>query len=83
LLFELAGGSLPWPLIDLDEALLSVAERLFADSQTDAIRQALGCKVPVITGGPGIGKTTILKATLVRSAKAIHRPLKGKPAFCR
>ena len=43
----------------------TIAERLkltFADSQTAAIRQALACKVLVITGGPGVGKTTIVKA---------------------
>jgi hypothetical protein len=64
-LLGLSGGSLPWPWIDPDKALPWVAERLtltFADSQTDAIRQALACKALVITGGPGVGKTTIVKA---------------------
>jgi hypothetical protein len=63
----LSSGSLPWPWIDPDKALPWVAERLkltFADSQTAAIRQALACKVLVITGGPGVGKTTIVKAIL-------------------
>jgi hypothetical protein len=62
-------GSLLWPRIDPDKALPWVAERLnltFADSQTVAIRQALDCKVLVITGGPGVGKTTIVKAILRR-----------------
>jgi exodeoxyribonuclease V alpha subunit len=69
------GSSLPWPWIDPDRALPWVAERLkltFADSQTAAIRQALACKVLVITGGPGVGKTTIVKGILrILSAKGI------------
>jgi hypothetical protein len=60
---------------DPDKALPWVAERLkltFADSQTTAIRQALACKVLVITGGPGVGKTHIVKAILrILSAKGV------------
>jgi exodeoxyribonuclease V alpha subunit len=71
----LSGGSLPWPWIDPDKALPWVAERLkltFAESQTAAIRQALACKVLVITGGPGVGKTTIVKGILrILSAKGV------------
>ena len=71
----LSGGSLPWPWIDPDKALPWVAQRLkltFADSQVAAIRQALACKVLVITGGPGVGKTTIVKAILrILSAKGV------------
>ena len=74
-LLGLSAGSLPWPWIDPDKALPWVAERLkltFADSQTTAIRQALACKALVITGGPGVGKTTIVKAILrILSAKGI------------
>jgi exodeoxyribonuclease V alpha subunit len=37
-----------------------------------AIRQALACKVLVITGGPGVGKTTIVKGILrILSAKGV------------
>jgi ATP-dependent exoDNAse (exonuclease V) alpha subunit len=74
-LLGLSGGSLPWPWIDPDKALPWIAERLkiiFAESQTVAIRQALACKVLVITGGPGVGKTTIVKAILrILSAKGV------------
>jgi exodeoxyribonuclease V alpha subunit len=43
-----------------------------ADSQKAAIRLALTSKVPVITGGPGVGKTTIVKSILkVLSAKGV------------
>jgi exodeoxyribonuclease V alpha subunit len=74
-LLGLSGGSLPWPWIDPDRALPWVAERLklaFAGSQRAAIQQALACKVLVITGGPGVGKTTIVKAILrILSAKGV------------
>jgi len=72
-LLRLANGVLPWPWIDPDKALPWVADRLgltFADSQTAAIRLALVSKVLVITGGPGVGKTTIIRAILrILSAK--------------
>jgi exodeoxyribonuclease V alpha subunit len=44
----------------------------FADAQTDAIRQALSSKVSVLTGGPGTGKTTILRSlvSILRAKKA-------------
>jgi hypothetical protein len=65
-------GTLPWPWIDPDKALPWVADRLrltFAESQIAAIR-ALASKALVITGGPGVGKTTIVKGILrILSAK--------------
>jgi exodeoxyribonuclease V alpha subunit len=72
-LMRLANGPLPWSWIDPDKALPWVADRLrltFAESQIAAIRLALTCKVSVITGGPGVGKTTIVKGILrILSAK--------------
>ena len=62
---RLANGTLPWPWIDPDKALpwVEAAYRLeLAESQAAAIRLALMSKVLVITGGPGVGKTTIVKA---------------------
>jgi exodeoxyribonuclease V alpha subunit len=43
----------------------------FADAQSDAIRQALSSKVSVLTGGPGTGKTTILRSlvSILRAKK--------------
>lgn len=64
---RLAIGTLPWPLIDADKAVPWVEKRVglgLADSQIAAIRLALQSKVVVITGGPGVGKTTIVKAIL-------------------
>ena len=66
-LIRIAGGKLPWPSIDADKAVAWVEERgglTLADSQRDAIRLALSSKALVITGGPGVGKTTIVKSIL-------------------
>jgi exodeoxyribonuclease V alpha subunit len=72
-LMRLLSGSLPWPRIDPDKALPWVEQRIglaLAESQKTAIRSALVSKVLVITGGPGVGKTTIVKSILrVLSAK--------------
>ena len=66
-LTKIAGGSLPWPPIDAAKAVAWVEERSglrLADSQRDAIRLALASKTLVITGGPGVGKTTIVNSIL-------------------
>jgi exodeoxyribonuclease V alpha subunit len=61
------GGELPWQSIDAEKALPWVEKQIglaLAASQVAAIRLALTSKVLVMTGGPGVGKTTILKAIL-------------------
>jgi exodeoxyribonuclease V alpha subunit len=66
-LIRLATGTLPWPSIDPDKALPWVEKHIglaLAESQVAAIRLALMSKVLVMTGGPGVGKTTIVKAIL-------------------
>ena len=66
-LMRLANGTLPWPWIDPDKALPWVEGRIglaLAVSQVAAIRLALTSKVLVMTGGPGVGKTTIVNAIL-------------------
>ena len=66
-LMRLANGTLPWPWIDPGKALPWVEKRIglaLAESQVAAIRLALMSKVLVITGGPGVGKTTIINAIL-------------------
>ena len=66
-LSRIAGGALPWPEIDPDKALPWIEQRTgltLAQSQSAAIRLALSSKVLVITGGPGVGKTTIVNAIL-------------------
>jgi exodeoxyribonuclease V alpha subunit len=75
-LLRLANGTLPWPWIDPDKALPWVEGRIglaLADSQVAAIRLALMSKVLVMTGGPGVGKTTIVKAILrILAAKGVR-----------
>ena len=66
-LLEIATGAPPWPRIDPDKALPWVQQRTglaLAPGQADAVRTALASKVSVITGGPGVGKTTIVNAIL-------------------
>ena len=71
----IAAGRLPWPDIDAGKALPWVEGKTglsLAASQTDAVRLALSSKVLVITGGPGVGKTTIVNAILrVLAAKGV------------
>src|SRR5262249_5954858 len=74
-LTRLANGTLPWPWIDPHKALPWVEKQIclaLAESQVAAIRLALTSKALVITGGPGVGKTTIVKAILrILAAKGI------------
>jgi exodeoxyribonuclease V alpha subunit len=78
-LMRLANGALPWPWIDPDKALPWVEQRIgfsLAESQIAAIRLALISKVLVITGGPGVGKTTIIRGILrILSAKGVKLSL--------
>ncbi len=63
----LARGPHPLPAANVDAAV-GWAERkmaiTFADSQRKAVREAITQKVMVVTGGPGTGKTTIVRAIL-------------------
>ena len=74
-LLRLANGTLPWPWIDPGKALPWAEKRVglaLAESQVAAIRLALMSKVVVMTGGPGVGKTTIVNAILrILSAKGV------------
>ncbi len=45
----------------------------FAEPQREAVRRAIGGRVLVITGGPGTGKTTIIKAIARIMEKKGHR----------
>jgi exodeoxyribonuclease V alpha subunit len=67
---------LPWPCIDPQKALPWIEARTgltLASSQAEAIRLALLSKVLVITGGPGVGKTTIVNSILrILAAKNVN-----------
>ena len=79
-LMRLATGKPPWPWIDPDKALPWVEGRIglaLAESQVAAIRLALMSKVLVMTGGPGVGKTTIVYAILRILAAKGTRSLRG------
>jgi exodeoxyribonuclease V alpha subunit len=57
----------PWPKIDADKAIPGVETKTgktLAASQRAAIAMVLRTKVAVVTGGPGVGKTTLLDAIL-------------------
>src|SRR5258706_10421998 len=63
----LASGTPPWPSIDADKAIPWVETRtelVLADSQKQALRAALVSNILVITGGPGVGKTTLVNLLL-------------------
>lgn len=64
---RLLRGRPPWPVPDPDVALRQAefaAGVSLADEQRAALIQALGCMLLVLTGGPGVGKTTLLAALL-------------------
>ena len=64
---SLSPGITPWPVIDPLKAIPWVERRLgftLAESQKNAVATALRSKILVITGGPGVGKTTIVNSIL-------------------
>src|SRR5215213_8718026 len=60
-------GDLPWRAIDLDKAIPWVEAKTgktLAASQREALKLVIRSKVAVVTGGPGVGKTTLLASFL-------------------
>ncbi len=63
----LSAGLHPCPEIDIEKAIAWVEQKVglsLADQQKRAIGLATTAKVMVITGGPGVGKTTLVNAIL-------------------
>ncbi len=64
---KLASGKPCWPDIDTEKAIPWVEKKLgitLARSQIGAVKTAIASKVMVITGGPGVGKTTLINSIL-------------------
>ena len=65
---SLANLPAEYPSIDIEAALKWVMKKTgkeLAPSQQQAVREALKQRLLVITGGPGVGKTTILRSILM------------------
>ena len=71
---RLSGSDLP--PIQIDNAIRWAQQKAgfdFADEQALALKAALGNKLSILTGGPGTGKTTILRALVaILSAKKVR-----------
>ena len=66
-LARLLKGATPWPGIDVENAIAWVegqTKLTLSRSQREAVILALKNKVVIITGGPGVGKTTIVNTIL-------------------
>ena len=67
------------PSILVDKAVEWAQEKAgfgFADEQAEGLRSALSSKVSILTGGPGTGKTTILRALVsILKAKKVRLQL--------
>jgi len=73
---RLSAGTPAWPHVDADQAIPWVEKKLgitLAPSQQEAVRLALTSKLLVITGGPGVGKTTLVNSILtILRAKRVN-----------
>jgi exodeoxyribonuclease V alpha subunit len=64
----LGHGKHPCPAVDFEKALSWVQQKsgiALARAQREALKTAVDSKVMVITGGPGVGKTTLVNSVLM------------------
>ncbi|AWI86900.1 ATP-dependent RecD-like DNA helicase [Methylobacterium sp. DM1] len=75
-LAERAAGAPPWPPIDLAMArpwVEAKTAKTLSASQAEAVELVLRSKLCVLTGGPGVGKTSTLDAILrILTAKGVR-----------
>jgi exodeoxyribonuclease V alpha subunit len=73
---RLLDGKPVWGNIDSAKAIPWVEEKtklILSDSQRQAVEKTINSKATVITGGPGVGKTTIVNSILrILRAKRVH-----------
>ena len=65
---DLVRQSTTFPQIDFDKTVLwcqKTSGKELSPSQREALRLALSSRVLIITGGPGVGKTTLVKSILL------------------
>ena len=86
-LIERAKGAPPWPEIDLSKALPWVegkTGKVLSPSQREAVGLVLASKLAVMTGGPGVGKTstldTILRILTAKGARVLLAAPTGRAA---
>jgi exodeoxyribonuclease V alpha subunit len=77
---RLAAAGITYPRIDIEKAVVWCEEKTgktLAPSQREALKTALSSRVVIITGGPGVGKTTLVNSILL-----ILRAKKVKCLLC-
>jgi exodeoxyribonuclease V alpha subunit len=77
---RLAAAGVTYPKIDFDKAVTWCEQKTgktLAPSQREALKTALTSRVVIITGGPGVGKTTLVNSILL-----ILRAKKVKCLLC-
>lgn len=81
-LARLARGAPPWGEVPVEPALAKAESALgmaLAPLQADAIRRALTSKLLIVTGGPGTGKTTLVRGILEALSLAAPSVLLAAP----